>query len=177
MNRQTPAPAHPSVVQRLVQKIVALRPISWLLGHVLHRLDKPVLKLTGNRRSLTALLAGVPVVVLKSYGARSGLPRYTPLVGIPDGEGFILVASSFGRKRNPGWYYNLRAHPEVELAVNGQASPYCAREASGEARSRAWRLALDTYAGFAAYARRTGGREIPVFILTPSGRGADAGPG
>ena len=157
----------PNFIQRWIQKLVARGSISRMLAPVLHHLDKPLLRFSHNRRSLTTLLSGLPVVVLTSTGARSGLPRATPLVGIPDGENMLLIASSFGRTRHPGWYYNVRAHPRVTLTIAGEPQEYRAVEAKGPERERAWRLATSAYAGFEAYARRAGERTIPVFILSP----------
>jgi deazaflavin-dependent oxidoreductase (nitroreductase family) len=79
----------------------------------LHHLDRPVLRLSRGRYSLTRLLAGLPVVTVTTIGAKSGQPRSLPLVALPDGEHVILIASNYGQKHHPAWYYNLRAHPEV----------------------------------------------------------------
>ena len=55
---------------------------------------------------------GWPIIQLTAIGAKTNRPRTVPLVGLPDEENIVLVASNFGRKHNPGWYYNLKAHPE-----------------------------------------------------------------
>jgi hypothetical protein len=54
----------------------------WLLPNTLHRIDALLLKLTGNSISLTSLLAGLPVIILTTSGAKSGLSRQKPLVAI-----------------------------------------------------------------------------------------------
>ena len=77
----------------IIQKLAASRFGSWLLAANLQRLDKPLLRLTNNRTSFTSLLAGLPVVLLHTTGAKTGLPRHTPLVAIPDGGRIILIGT------------------------------------------------------------------------------------
>lgn len=157
----------PNLFQRGVKRIVAVGPVSSLLAPILHRLDKPVIRLTGGNHSLTSLLTGLPVVVLTARGAKSGQPRSVPLLAIPDGPNFVLIASSFGRPQHPAWYHNARAHPEVTLAFGATTARYLAHEATGPERERLWQVAVARYAGYAAYARRAYPRHIPVILLTP----------
>jgi deazaflavin-dependent oxidoreductase (nitroreductase family) len=88
-------------------------------------------------------------------------------VGIEDGERVVLIASNFGRSRHPAWYHNLRANPEATLSVRGQKKTYIAREADGREREDYWHQAVELYAGYAAYEKRTGGRKIPIMVLAP----------
>lgn len=157
----------PNLLQRGVKRIVVWRPISAVLAPILHRLDRPVLERSGGRHSLTSLLTGLPVVVLTATGAKSGQPRSVPLLAIPDGPNFVLIASSFGRSQHPAWYHNVRAHPQVTLRVGQQEGRYLAQEVNGEERERLWRLATARYPGYDAYARRAYPRQIPVILLTP----------
>jgi deazaflavin-dependent oxidoreductase (nitroreductase family) len=108
------------------------------------------------------------VVTVTILGAKSGQPRSLPVVAIPDGEKVILIASNFGQKHHPAWYYNLQAHPHVHLTYNGQTVTYAARETTGEERERCWRRATDLYSGYPLYQRRAAGRRIPVMLLTPT---------
>jgi deazaflavin-dependent oxidoreductase (nitroreductase family) len=122
---------------------------------------------TNGRYSAAKLLFGMPVVCLTTTGARSGQPRTVPLLAIPDDENIILIASNWGQGHHPGWYYNLRANPEVHVEYNGFISPYFAQQAAGEERERKWRTAVDFYPGYEAYKKWAKGREIPVFVLSP----------
>ena len=107
------------------------------------------------------------MITLTTIGAKSGRPRSVPLIGIPDGDELILVASNWGQERHPGWYYNLRANPRVIASMNGSKQAYMAREAAGEERARYWQKAAGVYGGYEAYKSRVGEREIPVVILSP----------
>ena len=105
----------------------------------------------------------------RECAAASGQPRSVPLVVITDGDRLILFASNFGQAHYPGWYYNLRAHPQATLTVDGQTREYTAREAVGAERDRLWQEAVNLYAGYAAYQRRIGDkRHVPVMVLTPA---------
>ncbi len=157
----------PNAFQRGLHPILRTQASSWFLARTLHHFDRPVLRLSRGRYSLSNLLAGMPVVTATTIGAKSGQPRNLPLVAIPDGEQVILIASNFGQKHHPAWYYNLRAHPEVQLTCNGQTVAYTAHETTGEERERCWQRAVDLYSGYALYKERAGQRQIGVFLLTP----------
>lgn len=152
---------------RMVQRLAATRWATWLLSRTLRLIDTPILKVSRNRASLTSFLTGLPVVVLTTTGARSGLERTTPLVGVPDDRSVILVASNFGSSSHPAWYHNLHARPEARLEIDGEAGEFIAREASGEEYERCWRKAVELYSGFEAYRKKAGGRRIPIVILSP----------
>lgn len=150
-----------------VRRIAGTAPGSRFFALTAHRLDRPLLRYTDGRTSLTALLTGLPVLTITTIGAKTGQPRTLPLLSIPDGDGFILIASNFGQTHHPAWYYNLRAHPEVQVILNGQTATYTAHETEGDERDRCWNRAVELYPGYAAYAARTGGRVIPVMLLRP----------
>lgn len=150
-----------------VDKFSSTRFGAWLFSHLAHRADRLMLRLTGGSRSVTSILTDQPLVTLTTTGARSGKARSLPVLGVPDGENVILIASRWGGGRHPGWYHNLLANPEVRLARNGRTSDYIAREVNGRERDRCWRLAIEQYPGFANYERWAGERRIPVVVLAP----------
>ncbi|MCX7853423.1 MAG: nitroreductase family deazaflavin-dependent oxidoreductase [Caldilineales bacterium] len=153
--------------QRLVLRLAAHPTGARFLAHTAHRLDRPLLRLSRGHVSLTTLLTGLPTLLLTTTGARSGRPRTQPLLALPDGEGFILVASSFGRPQHPAWYHNLRRHPQALVTLNGRTAAYQAHELDGAERERCWQRAVAVYPGYALYAARAGGRRIPVLRLIP----------
>ncbi|MSW96408.1 MAG: nitroreductase family deazaflavin-dependent oxidoreductase [Actinobacteria bacterium] len=125
--------------------------------------DPILLKLSGGRVSLPL---GLPTLLLRTTGARSGEPREAPLLYAPDGDRIVLIASQGGAPRNPAWYHNLVAHPECEvLATHERSGNYIARQAEGEERERLWRIAIAVYSGYDTYAARAGERRIPVMVL------------
>lgn len=115
-----------------------------------------------------ATTAFSPVVTLIATGRKSGAERQTPLVYFTRGTEVILIASSFGREKNPAWYYNATANPEVELLVKGERLPYAVRETEGEEREHLLDLAEMLYPGYGDYRERTADiRKIPVRALSP----------
>lgn len=154
--------------QRAIHRLASRPKLTSFLSNFVHYLDKPVLRLTRGRFSFSGFLAGWPVVELTTIGAKSGLIRRTALIGIPDGENIILIASNFGKSKHPAWYYNVVANPQVELAFNGCTRNYTARQAESEERSRYWRMAEQIYLGFPLYKERAGERQIPIMVLSPS---------
>lgn len=131
-----------------------------------------MLRRSGGRRSLTTPLSGMPLITLTTTGARSGLPRHTSLVVVPISGGIVLIASDFGNRHHPDWYYNLSAHPRAQVSLNGQTAFFQARQARGEERQAYWQLAVSLYPVFDAYRRRAKGREIPVMVLEPFAPGS-----
>lgn len=126
---------------------------------------RAILHATGGRVLGSAF--GMPVVELRTVGRRSGLPRTTMLTApVIDGDRVVLVASKGGDDRDPDWYRNLVAHPEVELAIAGQHRLMRARPASPDERAELWPKVVAAYSGYAGYQRRTR-RDIPVVICEP----------
>jgi deazaflavin-dependent oxidoreductase (nitroreductase family) len=137
-----------------------------IYGVIQQPLDRLIYRLTGGRATASSWLAGVKITMLTTTGARSGEPRTLPVLGLPDGEGMIVIASNFGRPRNPSWYYNLRANPRATIVFNGASRDVVAHELSGAERERDYRRGEEIYPGFTHYARWTN-RRIPVLRLEP----------
>ena len=111
-------------------------------------------------------LQGKPVILLTTIGAKTGKIRKTPLMRVEhDGE-YAIVASLGGAPKNPVWYFNVKAHPRVELQDGTVTKDYHAREVFGEAKAAWWERAVDAFPNYADYQKKTD-RQIPVFVLTP----------
>jgi deazaflavin-dependent oxidoreductase (nitroreductase family) len=151
--------------QRAMRRLAASGPGSRFFAPVLHRVDRPVFRLTGGRATLGSLVSGLPVVMLTTTGARSGKPRTVPLLGLPTPEGLAVIASNWGRDRPPAWDANLRADPSASVAIGAHRRRVRAVEAEGERRERIWREGLEVYPGWSQYARRAGGRRFTIYVL------------
>jgi deazaflavin-dependent oxidoreductase (nitroreductase family) len=77
-----------------------------------------------------------------------------------------LIASNFGNHHAPSWYYNLKAHAEALIEIEGQRFELKAREILDEEYERLWKLAVAFYPGYAQYRKRAG-RHIPLLLLEP----------
>ena len=158
---------HPNWMQRLNQRFAGTRFGAWLFAPIMHHLDMPLLQWSQGRWSVSGIVAGFPVVVLTSRGAKSGQPRTMPLIGLSDEDKVILIGTNFGRSFLPGWYYNLRAHPEATVLTPRGRGPYTAREATEVERETYWQMGVQIYSGYAEYKKRLGQRFIPIIVLTP----------
>ena len=157
---------NPNSFQRFLHRFLILKPVSAFLARALQPLDHASLFLTRGKHTVTELV-GLPIIELDTLGARTGLRRSHPLVGLPDGNKIALIGSNFGRAHHPAWVHNLRAHPECVVHFGPRPEKYFAHETEGEERTRYWNLALDHYKGYAAYEQRAAPRKISVWILEP----------
>jgi deazaflavin-dependent oxidoreductase (nitroreductase family) len=155
----------PNALQKLIHRFLMLRPVTAFFAPWIHQVDKAALKLTRGKYTLSEMI-GWDIIELTTLGAKTGQPRSMPLVGLFDGEKIALIASSFGRKQNPAWYYNLKAHPECNVQSNKRTGTYIAREAEGDEYKKYWQWAVSYYAGYEKYKERAG-RKIPVMVLEP----------
>lgn len=108
---------------------------------------------------------GAPMLLLTTTGAKSGKPRTTPLVYLPDGDRYLIFASKAGAPTNPDWYHNLRAHPRVTVELGNERFEAEASIVEGEERDRLFNRQVEVMPGFGDYQRATR-RKIPVVILT-----------
>jgi len=107
-----------------------------------------------------------PMLLLDHVGARSGRRRTSPLAYVRDGDSYVVIASKGGHPRNPGWFHNLRAHPDTTIQVGAARRAVRARVATPEERERLWPRAVEAWGPYESYQRRTE-RQIPLVILEP----------
>jgi len=158
--------------QILMQKLVANPAVSKAFSVFWHRLDRACLRLSKGRTSLTEIFAGMPMVLLTTTGARSGLSRTLPVLCLRDAENpevIAVSAANWGSEKMPSWYYNLKANPEASVLLDGRQRICSAREARGEEYERYWKVAEATFVGMQHYRQRVGGRCIPIMILSEEG--------
>ena len=120
------------------------------------------------RSRLGGKIGGVPVVKLTTTGRKTGRQRDTMLMApIHDDDRVVLVASKGGAPRDPAWYLNLRAHPQVTISRAGASRPMVARTASATEKAELWPAIVRAFKGYAGYQDKTD-RDIPVVILEPA---------
>jgi deazaflavin-dependent oxidoreductase (nitroreductase family) len=114
---------------------------------------------------------GVPLLLLHTVGARTGTPRVNPLVQLPDGDRYVVIASAGGAPSHPAWYHNLMAHPDAVIEVVGPEGDVVTRsvratEAHGEERRRLWDVQMAVNPAVAQH-EGAAGRALPFVVLTP----------
>jgi deazaflavin-dependent oxidoreductase (nitroreductase family) len=160
--------AHKSAFRRAYTAVLRTPPGRWVAINAAARIDPTLMKLS---RGHVGVGVSLPTVNLTTTGAKSGQERVATVLYFTEGEDVIMVASSFGRDRDPAWSFNLKANPEATLESHGRGGRYRAEEVVDEAeRRRLWHLADLVYPGYADYRERTAktGRVIPIFRLRPA---------
>ena len=110
-----------------------------------------------------------PSLLLHTVGAKTGQPRTTSLSYARDGDDYLVVASKGGDPKAPGWYYNLKAHPDVEINIGPRRFGVTARPAlpGDPDYARLWEIVnKNNHTIYKGYQKKTS-RPIPVVRLTP----------
>lgn len=119
---------------------------------------------SGGTDGLTLMDTGMPVIIVTNKGRKTGATRKTPLMRAVDGDSYILVASMGGAPKNPLWYRNLKADPNVEIRDGTEVHSMRAREVVEPVeKQRLWDIAVKAYPPYKDYQEKTD-RAIPVFV-------------
>jgi deazaflavin-dependent oxidoreductase (nitroreductase family) len=123
---------------------------------------------SGGTKGTTLRDTGLPVVIVRNTGNKTGAIRRTPLMRVKDGDNYVLIGSMGGAPRHPVWVHNLRANAQVEIRDETKVMQMRVREVKEEPeRSRLWAMAVAAFPPYADYQKRTQ-RKIPVFLATPA---------
>ena len=138
-----------------------------ITGQVL-RLHEQLYKRTDGR--IGHRMIGVPTLLLRTTGRRSGATRTNGLVYARDGADYVVVASKGGADRHPAWLHNLRANPEVEIQIGRERQQATCRviEPADPDYDRLWKIVNENNGDrYSAYQKKTA-RPIPVVVITPA---------
>ncbi len=130
--------------------------------------EQVIKEFRANGGRVGGMFEGANLLLLHNTGARSGAEYVTPLVYLEDDGRYVIFASKAGAPQNPGWYHNLKAHPEVTLEVGSETLSATASEASRAERDRLYATMSEHSPQFAEYEKQTD-RVIPALVLTPAG--------
>ncbi len=138
-----------------------------LLSYVL-RIHDQLYKATDGR--IGHRLIGVPTLLLRTTGRRSGEVRTSSLVYARDGADFLVVASKGGADQPPAWLLNVEAKPEVEIQIGRKRQPARCRavDPSDPDHTRLWKIVNENNGDrYTAYQKLTS-RPIPVVVIAPA---------
>jgi F420H(2)-dependent quinone reductase len=110
-----------------------------------------------------------PSLLLHTIGAKTGQQRTTSLTYARDGENYLIVASNGGDPKPPGWYFNVKAQPDIEINVGPHRFPVTAKPVLPDDPdyARLWEIVNKNNANrYKNYQTRTA-RPIPVIVLRP----------
>ena len=110
-------------------------------------------------------LAGHPLLIMISKGARSGAERRSILTYHRDGEDYVVAGTAGGSKKDPAWVHNVEADPHVDIEVANDRFDATATIVEDDAeRDRLWDDHVRALPWFADYPEQTG-RVIPMIRL------------
>ncbi len=130
--------------------------------------NQPIIdEFRANGGKVGGMFAGSTIVLLTTTGAKSGQKRLNPLAAQVDDDGTVYVfASAAGAPKDPDWYRNLVAHPQVEVEIGTDRYTATATTLSGAARDAIYERQKATSPQFSEYEEKTKGiRTIPVVAL------------
>jgi deazaflavin-dependent oxidoreductase (nitroreductase family) len=117
-----------------------------------------------NRGKTDGPFAARPLLLLTTIGAKSGLPRTSPLMYIPDGDQLLVLASNYGAPKHPDWYHNLLVHPNVTVEVGSETYRATAATLVGIEREQTWARLVERSPSLAGLQTQTR-RQIPLVAL------------
>jgi deazaflavin-dependent oxidoreductase (nitroreductase family) len=109
-------------------------------------------------------MAGQPLMILTTTGAKSGKKRQAIVTYTPDGDRYLIAASASGSPREPGWFHNLVANPTVEVEAGGESFKARAKVVDDSEHARFWDRHVAAQPQFAEYPEKAG-RVIPMITL------------
>jgi deazaflavin-dependent oxidoreductase (nitroreductase family) len=109
--------------------------------------------------------AGLPLLLLTTVGARTGLRRTVPVTYVADGERYVVAAGANGA--NPAWHHNLLAHPAVTIEVGTATLEAVARVVIGTERDALFDRYSSEQPQLISY-QAMADHEVPMIVLTPS---------
>jgi deazaflavin-dependent oxidoreductase (nitroreductase family) len=109
-------------------------------------------------------MAGRPLMILTTTGARSGQAREALITYTRDGDKYVIAASKSGAPTNPQWYHNIVANPTVTVETEGEKFDARATVTSGDERDRLWNQHATERPEFQEYPKKTD-RVIPMITL------------
>ena len=112
----------------------------------------------------TGPMAGRPLMILTTKGAKSGEQRTAIVTYTRDGGPYVIAASKSGAPTNPAWFHNLVKNPEVTVEAGGEKFKARATVTSGEERDRLWDQHAAQRPEFRDYPKKTD-RVIPIILL------------
>lgn len=127
----------------------------WLFYLFVRLIDLPICRLTKGVFIPSAKWNVMPIIYLTTTGAKSGIPRSVPVLGIPDDGNLILVGSNWGNLQNPGWVYDLRTHPQTQVRKGKMTKGFRARELRGDEWEVFWQIAVRLYPPYVNYEQRS----------------------
>jgi len=134
--------------------------------HALEEFNRKVIsEFRANQGKVGGEMAGVPLLLLTTTGAKTGRTLIKPLAYTRDGDRIVIIASFAGNPHNPPWFHNIVANPTVTIELGAEKFRVKATVTTGAERQRLFDAQAKQLPVFADYQKKTT-RQIPVLSLT-----------
>lgn len=152
----------PGLLRRAWSAFASTRPALFISRHVNWKLDLFLLRVTRGRLAMTLM---IPAGILETRGARTGALRRNAVIYWHDGDRITIAGSNAGSARNPAWYHNLVADPDVTFG----GVPLRAAVVPRDDHARLWAQGDRVFPAYARFRRQAAaaGRTIPLVQLVP----------
>ena len=137
---------------------------TWMVRNISSRLDPVIFKAT-NGRFTSMGPPYMPMLTMTARGRHTGEPRSVHLACLENDGSYLVVASSMGQEKHPGWRYNIEADPNVEVQLSGERFPARAQVLSDAEKEVVWEDVREAIPQMRVYEARTD-RNIRVFRLS-----------
>jgi deazaflavin-dependent oxidoreductase (nitroreductase family) len=120
----------------------------------------------GGGEGLGGTFQKIPVALLTTTGRKTGQARVSPVYFLRDNDRVIVAASRAGSEKNPMWYLNLKANPEVKVQIKNEVRDLQARDATDGERAKYWPQLVEMSPSYEDYQSWTD-RQIPIIVCEP----------
>jgi deazaflavin-dependent oxidoreductase (nitroreductase family) len=114
-------------------------------------------------------LAGEPLLILYTTGAKSGQRRRSIVNYHVEGDDYYVAGTKGGAPTNPSWIANIEANPDVTIEVANKELEASATVLTGAERDRAWDEHVVNAPKFGEYPAKVTTRTIPMVRISPKG--------
>ncbi|HRV93169.1 MAG TPA: nitroreductase/quinone reductase family protein [Anaerolineae bacterium] len=143
---------------------MASAPLKWVLK-VANGLHVALYRMSDGK--FANKIANLPILLITTFGRKSGKPHTNPVVYVKDGQDYLVSATNGGSDTDPGWYLNLKTRPEAKIEVGDTAFNVQAVITESEERTRLYEKFKAASNNFVKYEQGTS-RVLPVIRLTPT---------
>jgi deazaflavin-dependent oxidoreductase (nitroreductase family) len=120
----------------------------------------------GGTYPLSEPFKGMPLLLLHTRGAHSGLERVNPVAYLADENRLFVIASDAGGPKHPAWFRNVLAHSdEVSVELGTETFAVRTKVLEGEEREIFFQKMSAIFPVFLDYQQKAYPRLIPVVEL------------
>lgn len=151
-------------LRRLARRI-GVQPWLMSLAPQITWTESRVRRLTRDRVSVVGL-AGLPSIQVTVPGRKTGTPRTTSLLYVPDDDGsYLITGSNWGRPKHPVWTVNVMHADTAEVRLGKDTFTASVEFVDGVDRKSAWDTIVEFWPGYEMEYELSGRRDFRIIRL------------